>query len=58
MVAKFVTTLKSQHVHIQAFIDIKSIFLRFLGGKSTQLKLLKWNQLLLLSSNTNRFSII
>jgi hypothetical protein len=58
MDAKFATTLESQHVHTQVFIDIKSIFLSFYGGKSTQLKLLRWNQLLLLSSNINRLSTI
>jgi hypothetical protein len=41
MVAKFVTTLESQHVHTQALIDIKSIFLRFLGGQKHPTKIVE-----------------
>jgi hypothetical protein len=58
MDANFATMVESQHVHTQVLIDIKSMFFEFLGGRSTQLKLLKWNKLLLMSNNTNRFNIV
>jgi hypothetical protein len=58
MGAKFATMLVNEHVRHQMFFDIKSIFSKFLVGKSMQLKLLNWNQLLPLNNSSNRFNIL